>query len=263
MPRSVKRPRPPAVTSLRGADLSRAEIQGADLSRARMQGANLSFARMQGALLGGARMQGAVLPGAKMQGADLEGSSFQYTDMIESNQGKLSGALVDKILQGLRERLASDDVDCDLGNAIETRVSKQLREREGQAGTWKHAAQHELLLCDDSDTGPGCITDVDRFHRGRAEILAEVACAYDSSAFSMAVDIYRSAEWDDGRYIDVRPALRRLLADDCDGATSLSEESRSRILMRIAELTAELGPAPEPATTADRSDADISDGAPQ
>ena len=61
---------------LGGSDLSGAELIGANLSRANLSGANLRWADLIGANLSGANLSGANLIGANLIGANLSGVIF-------------------------------------------------------------------------------------------------------------------------------------------------------------------------------------------
>jgi len=60
-----------ALVTLRGADLSEADLSGAELRGADLSGANLRGADLSGANLRGAYLSGAYLHGAHLSGADL------------------------------------------------------------------------------------------------------------------------------------------------------------------------------------------------
>ena len=267
---------------LQGADLGLTQLQGAFLGEARLQGANLDLAQLQGTFLVRARLQAASLGLARLQGADLRfavlhGANFQrsslyYTDMTGSRRRKLSQKQIGTILQELSKRLADSEVDADLAERIWTTVADRLCERKGQEGTWEQAHQHEHLFCEGLDGGPGCITDTDTFKRGQAQIFARIACSYDWAAQRMAWRILGlrtnayahdfekerelaifspSRNAHDWERLDVRPALQRMLGDDCAGAKSLSDEDRSVIRTVIAQLDAKFGPATETAAATD------------
>ncbi len=60
---------PPSITSMRGANLSFADLSGANLQRVDLSGANLTGANLRGANLKGSIFDGAILKGADLSGA--------------------------------------------------------------------------------------------------------------------------------------------------------------------------------------------------
>ena len=65
--------------NLRGSDLSDANLRGSDLSGANLCGANLCGSDLYGANLYGANLRDADLYGANLYGANLRGSDLSFT----------------------------------------------------------------------------------------------------------------------------------------------------------------------------------------
>ena len=78
--------------SVKGADLSGANLQGADLRDANLQGVDLIGANLQGAILWDADLQGAELIGANLQGATLWNADLQGAFL---KSAKLQGATLE------------------------------------------------------------------------------------------------------------------------------------------------------------------------
>lgn len=71
-------------TSLRRANLCRADLTGANLSKANLSGAILRKADFSGANLGKADLSGANLSGSNLSGADLREADLRWADLSES-----------------------------------------------------------------------------------------------------------------------------------------------------------------------------------
>jgi uncharacterized protein YjbI with pentapeptide repeats len=100
--------------SLRGADLSGANLSGADLSDTDLSGANLSSANLSGANLSGANLSGADLLEVNLSSADLSSANLNKTDLFKAN---LSSANLNKTDLSSAKLLSSQFVNANLSGA--------------------------------------------------------------------------------------------------------------------------------------------------
>ena len=103
---------------LRGADLGEANLRWADLQGADLQGANLGeaglrWADLQGANLGEANLQGANLRGADMQDANLRDADLRWANLQWANLRGCKQYVV--VIHASRDSIVGIDDDIRIG----------------------------------------------------------------------------------------------------------------------------------------------------